>query len=69
MLLIVSFLQKLAICRTTQLSMHYFIGANSFWILVEGIYLFRLLVAAVLSEKHLPLKYVLIGWGKYGYMS
>nr|XP_028572910.1 glucagon-like peptide 2 receptor [Podarcis muralis]XP_028572911.1 glucagon-like peptide 2 receptor [Podarcis muralis]XP_028572912.1 glucagon-like peptide 2 receptor [Podarcis muralis] len=55
--------EKLFLCRMAQLLMHYVVGANFFWILVEGIYLHRLLVATVLSEKHLLLRYIFIGWG------
>nr|XP_056711735.1 glucagon-like peptide 2 receptor [Euleptes europaea] len=55
--------EKLTVCRVFQLFMHYFIGANFFWLLVEGIYLHRLLVATVLSEKHLLQRCMFIGWG------
>ncbi|XP_053145042.1 glucagon-like peptide 2 receptor isoform X1 [Hemicordylus capensis] len=61
----ISFLkpEKLAVCRIGPVFMHYVVGANYFWLLVEGIYLHRLLVTTVLSEKHLLQRYVLIGWG------
>ncbi|XP_058845883.1 glucagon-like peptide 2 receptor isoform X1 [Acipenser ruthenus] len=52
-----------AACIVTQVSMHYFAGANVFWLLVEGIYLHSLLFTAVLSEKRLLKKYMFIGWG------
>ncbi|XP_053145043.1 glucagon-like peptide 2 receptor isoform X2 [Hemicordylus capensis] len=55
--------KKLAVCRIGPVFMHYVVGANYFWLLVEGIYLHRLLVTTVLSEKHLLQRYVLIGWG------
>ncbi|KAH0629548.1 hypothetical protein JD844_011695 [Phrynosoma platyrhinos] len=42
--------------------MHYVVGANYFWLLVEGIYLHRLL-STVVSEKHQLLRYTFIGWG------
>ncbi|XP_041077364.1 glucagon-like peptide 2 receptor [Polyodon spathula] len=45
-------------CRVTQVSMHYFVGANIFWLLVEGIYLHTLLFSAVLSERKLLRKYM-----------
>lgn len=48
------------------LFMQYVVGANSYWLLVEGIYLYRLLVATVLFEKHQLLRYIFIGWGKLG---
>ncbi|XP_061472382.1 glucagon-like peptide 2 receptor [Rhineura floridana] len=61
----ISFLstEKLVLCRMAQLFMHYVVGANFFWLLVEGIYLHRLLVTTVLSEKHLLQRYIFIGWG------
>ncbi|XP_015211539.2 glucagon-like peptide 2 receptor isoform X2 [Lepisosteus oculatus] len=50
-------------CRAVQVFMHYLIGANAFWLLVEGIFLHTLLVTPVLSEKRLLKKYMVIGWG------
>lgn len=61
----VSFLQIVIICRTAQFFMHYFVGANYFWLLVEGIYLHTLLITVVLSERRLLQTYIVIGWGKY----
>ncbi|KAM6471779.1 glucagon-like peptide 2 receptor isoform 1-T1 [Liasis olivaceus] len=55
--------EKLALCRMAPLFMHYVVGANFYWLLVEGIYLYRLLVATVLSERHQLLRYIFIGWG------
>ncbi|XP_040386290.1 glucagon-like peptide 2 receptor [Cygnus olor] len=52
----------LIICRTAQFFMHYFAGANYFWLLVEGIYLHTLLITAVLSERRLLQTYIVIGW-------
>ncbi|XP_059805064.1 glucagon-like peptide 2 receptor [Hypanus sabinus] len=49
-------------CKVAQVLMHYFIGATFFWLLVEGIYLNKLIVLAVISEKRLLRQYVLIGW-------
>ncbi|XP_007887031.2 glucagon-like peptide 2 receptor [Callorhinchus milii] len=49
-------------CKVAQVFMHYFVGANFFWLLVEGIYLHKLIVLAVLSEKNLLKQYILIGW-------
>ncbi|KAM6121233.1 LOW QUALITY PROTEIN: glucagon-like peptide 2 receptor [Pterocles gutturalis] len=50
------------ICRTAQFFMHYFVGANYFWLLVEGIYLHTLLITAVLSERRLLQTYIVMGW-------
>ncbi|KAF7248965.1 Glucagon-like peptide 2 receptor [Varanus komodoensis] len=53
--------QKLAFCKVGPFFLHYTVGANYFWLLVEGIYLHRLL-ATVVSEKHQLLRYIFIGW-------
>ncbi|NXN06592.1 GLP2R protein, partial [Indicator maculatus] len=50
------------LCRTAQFFMHYFVGANYFWLLVEGIYLHTLLITVVLSERRLLQTYIVIGW-------
>ncbi|XP_074076741.1 glucagon-like peptide 2 receptor [Macrotis lagotis] len=49
-------------CRTVQILMHYSVGANYSWLLVEGIYLHMLLGPLVLSQKRLLPKYILVGW-------
>ncbi|XP_018090977.1 glucagon-like peptide 2 receptor isoform X2 [Xenopus laevis] len=49
-------------CRVAQVLMHFFVGANYYWLFVEGIYLHTILVTVVLSEKGLLLKYLFIGW-------
>ncbi|NWR22516.1 GLP2R protein, partial [Emberiza fucata] len=54
--------QIIIICRTAQFFMHYFVGANYFWLLVEGIYLHTLLITVVLSERRLLQTYIVIGW-------
>nr|XP_020641649.1 glucagon-like peptide 2 receptor [Pogona vitticeps] len=54
--------EMLTLCRLAPLFMHYAVEANYFWLLVEGIYLHKLLTT-VLSEKHQLLRYLFIGWG------
>ncbi|XP_029456118.1 glucagon-like peptide 2 receptor [Rhinatrema bivittatum] len=49
-------------CRVVPALMHYFVGANFFWLLVEGIYLHTLLVSTS-PGRPLLYRYVLIGWG------
>ncbi|XP_043859694.1 glucagon-like peptide 2 receptor [Dromiciops gliroides] len=49
-------------CRTAQVLLHYFVGANYSWLLVEGIYLHTLLGPLVLSQKRLLPRYILVGW-------
>ncbi|XP_075135617.1 glucagon-like peptide 2 receptor [Leptodactylus fuscus] len=49
-------------CRIVHISLHFFVGANSFWLLVEGIYLHTTIVSVVLCERRMLLKYLAIGW-------
>ncbi|XP_048868342.1 vasoactive intestinal polypeptide receptor 2 isoform X3 [Brienomyrus brachyistius] len=49
-------------CRTCVVFWHYFIVANFFWLLVEGLYLHTLLVTMFLENKRFVI-YLLIGWG------
>ncbi|XP_031432180.1 glucagon receptor [Clupea harengus] len=50
-------------CRIAVVMMQYSITANSYWLLVEGIYLHNLLVVTVLTEKNYFGVYLCIGWG------
>ncbi|XP_071987861.1 glucagon-like peptide 2 receptor [Engystomops pustulosus] len=49
-------------CRIVHISLHFFVGANSFWLLVEGIYLHTTIVSLVLCERRMLLRYLAIGW-------
>ncbi|KAM7067484.1 glucagon-like peptide 2 receptor [Molossus nigricans] len=51
-----------ASCRSAQLLLHYFVGANYSWLLVEGLYLHSLLEPSVVSERRLWPTYLLVGW-------
>ncbi|XP_058531772.1 glucagon-like peptide 2 receptor isoform X2 [Ochotona princeps] len=51
-----------ASCRSVQVLLHYFVGANQLWLLVEGLYLHGLLEPTVLSERRLWPRYLLVGW-------
>uniref|UniRef100_A0A8C5RB40 G-protein coupled receptors family 2 profile 2 domain-containing protein n=1 Tax=Leptobrachium leishanense TaxID=445787 RepID=A0A8C5RB40_9ANUR len=53
---------EVTMCTVFQVLMHFFVGTNFFWLLVEGIYLHTILVTVVLSESGLLLKYCIIGW-------
>lgn len=53
-----------ASCRSAQVLLHYFVGANYSWLLVEGLYLHTLLEPTVLSERRLWPRYMLVGWGE-----
>ncbi|XP_013364963.1 PREDICTED: gastric inhibitory polypeptide receptor isoform X4 [Chinchilla lanigera] len=55
--------KALAACRTTQIVTQYCVGANYTWLLVEGVYLHRLLVLAGGSEDGHFRGYLLLGWG------
>uniref|UniRef100_A0A8C6TT03 Glucagon receptor a n=1 Tax=Neogobius melanostomus TaxID=47308 RepID=A0A8C6TT03_9GOBI len=50
-------------CRIAVLMMQYSIMANSYWLLVEGIYLHNLLVISVFTERNYFKIYLCIGWG------
>lgn len=50
-------------CRVAVVMMQYSIMANSYWLLVEGIYLHNLLVIAVFTERNYFNIYLCIGWG------
>ncbi|KAI4566421.1 hypothetical protein MJG53_015098 [Ovis ammon polii x Ovis aries] len=51
-----------ASCRSAQVLLHYFVGANYSWLLVEGLYLRTLLEPIVFSERWLWPRYLLVGW-------
>ncbi|XP_037830652.1 glucagon receptor isoform X2 [Kryptolebias marmoratus] len=50
-------------CRGAVVMMQYSVMANNYWLLVEGIYLYSLLVITVFSEKKYFYMYLAIGWG------
>ncbi|KAG5269718.1 hypothetical protein AALO_G00205270 [Alosa alosa] len=50
-------------CRVAQVLMQYCVGANYYWLLVEGLYLHNLLVLMVFSENSYFCGYLIIGWG------
>ncbi|XP_048846636.1 glucagon receptor isoform X1 [Brienomyrus brachyistius] len=55
---------KMAVaCRVAFVMMHYSIIANNYWLLVEGIYLYNLLVVTVFTERNYFNIYLCIGWG------
>ncbi|XP_036050713.1 glucagon-like peptide 2 receptor [Onychomys torridus] len=51
-----------ASCRSIQVLLHYFVGANHLWLLVEGLYLHALLEPTVLPERRLWPRYLVVGW-------
>ncbi|KAM4632487.1 glucagon receptor-like [Discoglossus pictus] len=50
-------------CRTAQVVMQYCILANHYWFVVEAVYLYKLLIGAVFSEKNNYTLYLYLGWG------
>ncbi|XP_036931178.1 glucagon receptor [Acanthopagrus latus] len=50
-------------CQVAQVLMQYCVGANYYWLLVEGLYLHNLLVMAVFSDGRYFSRYLIIGWG------
>uniref|UniRef100_A0A4W6G035 Glucagon receptor a n=1 Tax=Lates calcarifer TaxID=8187 RepID=A0A4W6G035_LATCA len=57
-------LQTTISCRIAVVMMQYSIMANSYWLLVEGIYLHNLLVITVFTERNYFKIYLCIGWGE-----
>ncbi|XP_026177401.1 glucagon receptor isoform X2 [Mastacembelus armatus] len=55
--------QAMSGCRVAQVLMQYCVGANYYWLLVEGLYLHNLLVLMAFSENCFFRGYLLIGWG------
>uniref|UniRef100_H3CRC2 Vasoactive intestinal peptide receptor 2 n=1 Tax=Tetraodon nigroviridis TaxID=99883 RepID=H3CRC2_TETNG len=49
-------------CKTSLVFFQYFIMANFFWLLVEGLYLHTLLVVLFAEDRHFVV-YLFIGWG------
>ncbi|NXK27777.1 GLP1R protein, partial [Arenaria interpres] len=49
-------------CRAAQVLMQYCILANHYWFLVEAVYLYKLLIGAVFSEKNYYRLYLYLGW-------
>ncbi|CAB1318009.1 unnamed protein product, partial [Coregonus sp. 'balchen'] len=49
-------------CKASLVIFHYFIMANFFWLLVEGLYLHMLLIVMFSENRHF-IVYLLIGWG------
>ncbi|XP_030400320.1 gastric inhibitory polypeptide receptor isoform X2 [Gopherus evgoodei] len=55
--------QAAAGCRLAQVLTQYCVGANYYWLLVEGLYLHNLLVLMAVSEESCFVAYLLVGWG------
>ncbi|XP_051846835.1 gastric inhibitory polypeptide receptor [Antechinus flavipes] len=55
--------QSLAACRVAQVVTQYCVSANHTWLLVEGVYLYSLLVLMAFSEDSHFKCYLFLGWG------
>ncbi|XP_010168525.1 glucagon-like peptide 1 receptor, partial [Antrostomus carolinensis] len=58
---LISFQESLS-CRLVFVMMQYCVAANYYWLLVEGMYLYTLLVLSVFSEQRIFRLYLCIGW-------
>ncbi|XP_048407752.1 glucagon-like peptide 1 receptor isoform X2 [Stegostoma tigrinum] len=50
-------------CRSSQIFLHYSVLCTYHWLLVEGLFLYFLLIVSVFTEQKCFLVYLLIGWG------
>uniref|UniRef100_A0A5F9D6T6 Glucagon like peptide 2 receptor n=1 Tax=Oryctolagus cuniculus TaxID=9986 RepID=A0A5F9D6T6_RABIT len=58
-----SYMSEMSVsCRSVHVLLHYFVGANQLWLLVEGLYLHGLLEPTVLPGRRLWPRYLLLGW-------
>lgn len=51
-------------CRAVMIFFHYCVLSNYFWLFIEGLYLFTLLVETFFPEKRYFYWYIIIGWGE-----
>ncbi|MEQ2215352.1 hypothetical protein XENOCAPTIV_000034, partial [Xenoophorus captivus] len=51
-------------CRAVMIFFHYCVLSNYFWLFIEGLYLFTLLVETFFPEKRYFYWYIVIGWGE-----
>lgn len=62
--LVVSLLSLKLECRAVMIFFHYCVLSNYFWLFIEGLYLFTLLVETFFPEKRYFYWYIIIGWGE-----
>uniref|UniRef100_A0A669CLR1 ADCYAP receptor type I n=1 Tax=Oreochromis niloticus TaxID=8128 RepID=A0A669CLR1_ORENI len=55
-------------CRAVMIFFHYCVLSNYFWLFIEGLYLFTLLVETFFPEKRYFYWYIIIGWGEMSNM-
>lgn len=51
-------------CKAVMVFFHYCVVSNYFWLFIEGLYLFTLLVETFFPERRYFYWYTIIGWGR-----
>ena len=51
-------------CKAVMVFFHYCVMSNYFWLFIEGLYLFTLLVETFFPERRYFYWYTIIGWGR-----
>lgn len=51
-------------CKAIMVFFHYCVVSNYFWLFIEGLYLFTLLVETFFPERRYFYWYTIIGWGR-----
>lgn len=64
------FLDSLQVeCKAVMVFFHYCVMSNYFWLFIEGLYLFTLLVETFFPERRYFYWYTIIGWGMWHFLS
>lgn len=51
-------------CKAIMVFFHYCVVSNYFWLFIEGLYLFTLLVETFFPERRYFYWYTMVGWGR-----
>lgn len=52
-------------CKAVMVFFHYCVMSNYFWLFIEGLYLFTLLVETFFPERRYFYWYTIVGWGEF----
>ena len=63
------FLNVQVACKAVMVFFHYCVMSNYFWLFIEGLYLFTLLVETFFPERRYFYWYTIVGWGEYPFRS